>query len=56
MKSFKLLIIILVIFIQTGNNLSANNLFFVNNVEIVKKNQVILKIWLMKQLKKVLVN
>ena len=55
MKSFKLLIIILVIFIQTGNNLSANNLFFVNNVEIVK-NQVILKIWLMRQLKKVLVN
>ena len=36
MKSFKLLIIILVIFIQTETILS-NNLFFVNNVEIVKK-------------------
>ena len=38
MKSFKLLIFILVIFIKTGNVLSANNLFNVNNVEILKKN------------------
>ena len=29
--------LILVIFMKTGNNLSADNLFFVNNIEIVKK-------------------
>ena len=35
MKSFKLIIIILVIFLKTGNVLSDNNLFHVNNVEIL---------------------
>ena len=38
MKSLKLIIFILVIFLKTGNNLSADNLFFVNNIEITKKN------------------
>ncbi len=39
MKSFKfLLIYILVIFSKTGNVLSDNNLFFVNNIEIINKN------------------
>ncbi len=37
MKSLKLIIFILVILIKTGNNLSASNLFYVNNVEITKK-------------------
>ena len=37
MKSLKLIIFILVIFLKTGNNLSADNLFFVNNIEITKK-------------------
>ena len=40
MKSIKI-IIILVIFLKTGNVLSADNLFYVNNVEIIKKNLVI---------------
>ncbi len=37
MKSLKLMFLILVIFMKTGNNLSADNLFFVNNIEITKK-------------------
>ena len=37
MKSLKLIFLILVIFMKTGNNLSADNLFFVNNIEIAKK-------------------
>ena len=37
MKSLKLIFLILVIFTKTGNNLSADNLFFVNNIEITKK-------------------
>ena len=37
MKSLNLIIFILVIFLKTGNNLSADNLFFVNNIEIEKK-------------------
>ena len=37
MKSLKLIFLILVIFMKTGNNLSADNLFFVNNIEITKK-------------------
>ena len=38
MKSFKFIIIyILVIFLKTGNVLSENNLFFVNNIEIINK-------------------
>ena len=42
MKSLKLMFLILVIFMKTGNNLSADNLFFVNNIEITKKQQTIL--------------
>lgn len=37
MKNFKTIIFILVIFLKTGNDLSAENLFYVNNVEISKK-------------------
>ena len=37
MKSIKIIIFILVIFFKTGNDLSAENLFYVNNVEILKK-------------------
>ena len=37
MKSIKIIFSILVIFLKTGNNLSADNLFYVNNVEIFKK-------------------
>ena len=36
MKSFKLIIIILVIFFKTGNVLSNENIFNVNNIEIKK--------------------
>ena len=38
MKSFKLLFIILIVFFKTGNVLSDENIFNVNNVEIIKKN------------------
>ena len=34
MKSFKYLFIILVIFFKTGNVLSVENLFTVNNIEV----------------------
>ena len=37
MKILKLIFLILVIFLKTGNNLYADNLFFVNNIEIAKK-------------------
>ncbi len=37
MKSFKLLVFILVIFLKTGNVLSENKLFNVNNIEIIGK-------------------
>lgn len=37
MKSIKIIFFILVIFLKTGNDLSADNLFYVNNVEILKK-------------------
>ena len=37
MKLNKIIILILVIFIKTGNVLSANNIFNVNNVEINKE-------------------
>ena len=37
MKSFKYLFIILVIFFKTGNVLSAENLFTVNNIEVQNK-------------------
>ena len=37
MKSYKLIIIILIVFLKTGNVLSNNNIFDVNNIEIEKK-------------------
>ena len=37
MKSFKYLVFILVIFLKTGNVLSENKLFNVNNIEIINK-------------------
>ena len=37
MKSFKLILFILVIFLKTGNVLSENKLFNVNNIEIIGK-------------------
>ena len=37
MKSFKLIVFILVIFLKTGNVLSENKLFNVNNIEIIGK-------------------
>ena len=40
MKNIKLIIAILIIFFKTGNVLSENNLFNVNNVEIVKDKQI----------------
>ena len=36
MKFYKLLILILIIFLKTGNVLSENNIFSVNNIEIKK--------------------
>ena len=40
MKNIKLIIAILIIFFKTGNVLSENNLFNVNNVEIIKDKQI----------------
>ncbi len=37
MKSLNIILLILIIFIKTETNLSAKNLFFVNNIEIIKK-------------------
>ena len=37
MKLYKLLLIILIVFLKTGNVLSENNIFNVNNIEIEKK-------------------
>ena len=37
MKSYKSIIIILIIFFKTGNVLSDVNIFNVNNIELVKK-------------------
>jgi hypothetical protein len=39
MKSYKLIIFILIVFLKTGNVLSNTNIFDVNNVEIEKKNK-----------------
>ena len=38
MKSYKLILLILIVFLKTGNVLSNTNIFNVNNVEIEKKN------------------
>ncbi len=40
MKLFKNFLLILVIFIQTGNVLSKENIFDVNNIEIIKKTNI----------------
>ena len=40
MKSFKLIILILVVFLKTGNVLSENNLFSVNNILIEKNDNL----------------
>ena len=40
MKFYKLLLIILIVFSQTGNVLSNNNIFDVNNIEIEKKGKI----------------
>ena len=37
MKSFKFITFILVIFLKTGNVLSQDSIFNVNNIEIIKK-------------------
>ena len=37
MKSYKLILIILIVFFKTGNVLSNTNIFDVNNIEIEKK-------------------
>ena len=39
MKTYKLSVIILIVFLKTGNVLSNTNIFDVNNVEIEKKNK-----------------
>ena len=40
MKFYKILLIILIIFFKTGNVLSDNNIFSVNNIELLKKGKL----------------
>ena len=40
MKLFKITILILIVFLKTGNLLSDNNLFSVNNILIEKKDGI----------------
>ena len=40
MKSYKLIIIILVIFVKSGNVLSNEKIFNVNNIEITKTSKM----------------
>jgi len=40
MKSYKLIFIILIVFLKTGNVLSSNNIFDVNNIEIEKTGKI----------------
>ena len=40
MKKFKIIILILIVFFKTGNVLSEDNIFNVNNIEIIKKNDL----------------
>ena len=56
MKSFKLIFIILVIFLKTGNVLSEKNLFNVNNIEVEKKTSQKMIIWQNKPLNLVFLN
>ena len=37
MKFYKFIIIILIVFLKTGNLLSEDNIFTVNNIELIKK-------------------
>ena len=39
MKSYKLILLILIVFLKTGNVLSNTNIFNVNNIEIEKKDK-----------------
>ena len=39
MKSYKLILLILIVFLKTGNVLSNTNIFNVNNIEIEKKSK-----------------
>ena len=40
MKFYKLIFIILIVFLKTGNVLSSNNIFDVNNIEIEKTGKI----------------
>ena len=40
MKCYKSIIIILVIFLKTGNVLSQEDIFHVNNIELIKKTNI----------------
>ena len=40
MKFYKYIFIIIIVFFETGNVLSNNNLFDVNNIEVVKKGEI----------------
>ena len=40
MKSHKLIILILIVFLKTGNVLSDNNTFNVNNIEVEKDGKI----------------
>ena len=40
MKLYKQIIFILIVFFKTGNLLSENNLFNVNNIELEKKDKI----------------
>ena len=45
MKLLKSIIIILVIFLKTGNVLSNEDIFHVNNIELIKKQTFLVKKW-----------
>ena len=44
MKFYKLILAILIIFFKTGNVLSENNIFNVNNIEVEKKKTALIVI------------
>ena len=56
MKLFKQFLLILIIFFKTGNLLSENNLFNVNNILIEKKENQTHQQLAIKQFKKDLIN
>ena len=43
MKFYKIIITILIVFFKTGNLLSENNLFNVNNIQLEKKDKISIK-------------